>query len=253
MLKIAYCLYGQPRNLENGHKIISSFIAGYDVDFYYHTWTLNEENYFYSWSYRQISSEELKYDKNIIDKINTLYKPKAYISELSRVFEYENNESFINSLLFHNTNEFNKDKNKISNVFSNYYSKQQVRNLLKKTLENEKIDYDFVIISRFDMLREININLKFLDTKNKVYVSNLHNPRYIFSDAILIMNIENYLNILNVYDNLENLLNNNNVNELVNNYNEKFVFVPESLLFGNYLYYFKNLENIEYIDLPNFV
>ena len=252
MLKIAYCLYGQPRNLENGHKIISTFVANHDVDFYYHTWTLDENNFYsYSYSYRELNLEELRGDSNIISKINKLYNPKAYISELSRVFEYENNEKFKNSLLFKNTNEFNKDNNKISNVFSNYYSKQQVRNLLKETLENEKIDYDFVILSRFDMLKEINIDLSSLNTK-KVYVSNLHNPRYIFSDAILIMNIENYLEILNVYDNLENLLNNNTVNELVNSYNEKLVFVPESLLFGNYLYYFKNLKKIEYIDLPNF-
>lgn len=252
MLNIAYCLYGQPRNFEKGFEIISKFMEKYNVDFYYHTWTLKDENETYSHSsYRDINLEELKYDNKIIDKLNILYNPKAYISEVSKKINYNCYGDLKNSILFNNTNDFNKENNRISNLLSNYYSKQQVRNLLKDNCEKDNKKYDFVILSRFDMLKEININLNLLD-KKKVNVSNLHNPRKIFSDAILIMNQDNFLEILNVYENLNNLLNNKEVNDLVEKYNEKFVFVPESLLFGNYLYYFNNLDNIEYIDLPNF-
>uniref|UniRef100_A0A6C0DQ94 Uncharacterized protein n=1 Tax=viral metagenome TaxID=1070528 RepID=A0A6C0DQ94_9ZZZZ len=248
MLKIAYCLYGQPRNLEDGYNIISKFVENYNVDFYYHTWTLNHENEVYSHSnYRNIKIEEIKYDHDIINKINLLYKPKKYISELSKYFDYKN---FENSLIFNNLE--CKDTNRISNTFSNFYSKQKVRDLLNETLEKEKINYDLVIISRFDMLKEINIDLNLLD-KNKIYVSNIHNPRYIFSDAILIMNVDNFLNLMNAYNNLENLMSNNSLNDLINSYNEKLVFAPENILFANYLYYFKNFKDIEYIDLPNFV
>jgi hypothetical protein len=259
MKKIAYCLYGQPRNLEKGYKTISKFTENYDVDFYYHTWTLNNENEVYSHSfYRDVSFEELKYDGDIVNKINLLYKPKAYISEVSRTFEYENKEEFENSLIFKNTGfntdkntGFNSDKNKISNVFSHYYSKQKVRDLLNDTLEKEKIHYDLVIISRFDMLKEINVDLNLLDN-NKVYVSDIHKPRHIISDAILIMNVEKYLKIMNVYNNLKNLLNNHNLSNLTNSYNEIMGFCPENLLFANYLYYFNDLNNLEYINLPNF-
>ena len=47
MVKIAYCLYGQPRNLEEGYKTISKFVENYDVDFYYHTWVLENNNDLY--------------------------------------------------------------------------------------------------------------------------------------------------------------------------------------------------------------
>ena len=41
------------------------------------------------------------------------------------------------------------------NTFSNFYSKQCVRNLLYDTIQKEQINYDFVIICRFDFLNEI--------------------------------------------------------------------------------------------------
>ena len=42
---------------------------------------------------------------------------------------------------------------RISHTLSNFYSKQQVRNLLYDTLQKEKIEYDYVITSRFDFLK----------------------------------------------------------------------------------------------------
>lgn len=73
MVKIAYCLYGQPRNFIEGYKNIKKFVEKHDVDFYYHTWTLPDENMFYSHSgYRNIQKEELKCDKDIIKNINLL-------------------------------------------------------------------------------------------------------------------------------------------------------------------------------------
>lgn len=71
MVRIAYCLYGQPRNFTEGCKIIKKFVENHDVDFYYHTWTLPNEKTFYSHSeYRNIPKEDLKGDKDIITKIN---------------------------------------------------------------------------------------------------------------------------------------------------------------------------------------
>lgn len=253
MVKIAYCLYGQPRNLEKCYKIISKFVENYDVDFYYHTWVLENSNDLYVHSgYRNVDIEELKYDKNIVDKINSLYKPKAYLAESSKSFNHKIDNEFLNSIAYKNTDIFNKIGNRISNVFSNFYSKQQVRNLFYDTITKENKEYDFVITSRFDMLKEINVNLDTIDNK-KIYVSNIHSPRYIFSDAILILGVNNFLKLYDVYDNLHNLINNEQINKLINDYNEKLVIVAESLLFANYLFHFKNLDDVRYINLPNFM
>jgi hypothetical protein len=253
MVKIAYCLYGQPRNFLEGFKNIKKFVENYDVDFYYHTWTLSSENENYTHSqYRNVSIEELKYDKDIINKINLLYNPKAFLYEESRIFNFENDNSFVNSIAYSNTPDFNKINYRISNTLSNFYSKQQVRNLLCDTIDKYQLDYHFVITSRFDFLNEININLDNIENE-KIYVSNIYNPRYIFSDAILLSNVENYLKLFNLYDNLSNLINNKEINNLVESYNEKFIIVAESLLFANYLYIFKDFSKIEYINFPNFV
>jgi hypothetical protein len=252
MVKIAYCLYGQPRNYSEGFKNIKKFVGNYDVDFYYHTWTLSNENETYHTSeYRNVNVEYLKYDKDIINKINLLYKPKAFLHEESRFFNVEKSDFFLNSIAYLNTSEHNKKGFRISNTLSRYYSQQQVRNLLYETIEKEKISYDFVITSRFDFLNKININLDNIDNQ-KIYVSNILIPRYIFADAILILNVETFLKLFNLYDNLPNLINNEEVNSLVKSYNETLIIVNESLLFSNYLYHYKNITNVEYINLPDF-
>jgi hypothetical protein len=252
MTKIAYCLYGQPRNFNEGYKNIKKFVEKYDVDFYYHTWTLSKENSYYSHSeYRNIKNEELKCDKDIINKLNLLYNPKAYLCNEATYFDFTKYANFLNSIVYLNTSDSNKGE-KISNTFSNYYSKQQVRDLLYDTIQKQQIRYDFVIMCRFDFLNEINFDLTNINN-DKIYVSNIHRPRFIFSDAIILLNVDNFLKLFDLYNNLPNLINNSEINSLVNSYNEKFIFVAESLLFANYLYHFKNLNNIEYVNFPNFV
>jgi hypothetical protein len=247
MVKIAYCLYGQPRNYLEGSKNIKKLVDKYDVDFYYHTWTLSNENETYVTSeYRNISVDDLKYDKDIINKINLLYKPKAYLHENSRFFTIDSD-----NIAYSNTPDANRKDFRISNTLSRFYSNQQVRNLLYDTIKNEQIKYDFVITSRFDFLKEININLDDIDNE-KIYVGNIHLPRYIFPDAILLLNVDIFFKLFNLYDNLPNLINNKEVSSLVESYNESLMIVPESLLFCNYLYYFKDLTKVNYIKISDF-
>jgi len=251
MAKIAYCLYGQPRNFAEGYKNIEKFVEKYEVDFYYHTWTLSKENSYYSHSeYRNIKNEDLKSDKNIKNNLNLLYNPKAYVFNETTYFDFTKDDNFLNSIVYLNTLDKNKGE-RISHTLSNFYSKQQVRNLLYDTIQKEQISYDFVIICRFDFLNEINFDLTNIN-KDKIYVSDIHRPRFIFSDAILLLNVENFLKLFDLYNNLPNLINNSEINSIVNSYDEHFVFVAESLLLANYLYNFKNLNNIEYSNFPNF-
>ena len=254
MVKIAYCLSGQPRYFAEGYKNITKFVEKHDVDFYYHTWTLPNEETFYSHSgYRNIPREDLKSDKDIITKINSLYNPKAYIFEEAKTFDMEKDDDLVNGIAYLNTADINKGI-VLSSTISNIYSKQQVRNLLYNTLQKEKIDYDFVIISRFDFLKELNVNIDLNNIDNKkIYVSDIHKPRSIFSDAILLLGVENFFKLFNIYDNLHNLINNKTLDTLITNYNTKLVLVPEGLLFANYLYYFKDLTKIEYVNFPNFI
>lgn len=249
MVKIAYCLYGQPRNLAEGHRIISTFVEKYDVDFYYHTWTLPNEHVKYEHShYRHVKDTDLKYEANIIDKINVLYQPKTYAVDPSVTFTYTHSADFMNSIMYSNTE--HRNRLNISNALSQYYSKQKVRDLLYDEIRKTNVTYDFVICSRFDMLKPIFIDLHRLNP-HKVYVSDINLPRYIFSDAMVISNVDSFLNMFNVYNNLHNIINDTDLQRLVETYNEKFVFVPECLLFSNYLYYYKNTDNVEYINIPN--
>jgi len=254
MVRIAYCLYGQPRNFTEGYKNIKKFVEKHDVDFYYHTWTLPNENTYYSHSeWRNIPKEELKYDKDLIAKINSLYNPKAYLFEEAKVFDMEKNNDFVNSIAYSNTDKINKGI-KISHTISHIYSRQQVRNLLYNTLQKENIEYDFVISSRFDFLKEINVNIDLNNINNeKIYVSNIHKPRAIFSDSIILLSVENFFKLFNIYDNLHNLINNKTLATLITNNNDKLVLVSEGLMFANYLYYFNDIKTLEYVNFPNFI
>jgi len=250
MVLIAYCLYGQPRNLIEGSKNIKKFVENHNVDFYYHTWTLPNEITHYSHSeYRDVPKEDLEGDKDIITKINSIYNPKAYLFEESKHFYIDKNV-----IAYLNTAPVNKDI-RISHTLSQLYSKQQVRNLLYNTIEKENIKYDFVITCRFDFLNEINVNIDLNNIDNeKIYVSNIHKPRAIFSDAILLLSVENYFKLLNIYDNLCNLVNNKTLDyTLLFKYNEKLVLTPENLIFANYLYYFNDIKKLEYVNFPHFV
>lgn len=254
MVRIAYCLYGQPRNFTEGSKNIKKFVEKHDVDFYYHTWTLPNENTYYSHSeWRNIPKEDLKGDKDIITKINSVYNPKAYLFEEAKIFDMETNSNFVNSLAYSNTDKMNKGI-KLSHTLSHIYSKQQVRNLLYNTIQKEKIEYDFVISSRFDFLKEINLDIDLNNIDNqKIYVSNILKPRALFFDGIVLSSVENYFKIFNIYDNLDNLINNKALDTLISNYNDKLVLVSEGLMFANYLYYFKDIQTLKYVNFPNFI
>lgn len=121
-------------------------------------------------------------------------------------------------------------------------------------MQKEKIDYDFVIISRFDFLKELNVNIDLNNIDNKkIYVSNIHKPRALFFDGIVLSSVENYFKIFNIYDNLDNLINNKTLDTLISNYNDKLVLVSEGLMFANYLYYFKDIQTLKYVNFPNFI
>ena len=256
MVKIAVCLYGQPRNYSEGCKNIKKFVENHDVDFYYHTWILNSDTPYYRHSEnRHVNIEELKGDKDIITKLNLLYNPKAYVFEESKssYFDIKTKDEIIGSIAYSNTPAHHNEEFRISNTLSQLYSRQQVRNLLYNTLQKEKIDYDFIIMSRFDFLKEINVNINLNNIDStKIYVSDIHKPKSLFSDAILLLGVENFFKVFNIYDNLHNIINNKALDILCSTYNEAMGLTPESLLLANCLYYFNDIERLKYVNFPNF-
>jgi hypothetical protein len=256
-LKIAYCLYGQPRRLLEGYNNITSFLnrhSNISVDFFYHAWfkhlDSNSDQYYDVASYRNISETEKKIDPDIIKKINELYKPMKYNYDEPKIFN-DDSQIITQSAVYINSDEL--IKNNLNNLISQMYSRQQVRDLLLEYLEkNKSIKYDYVITSRFDFIKKIDIDLNNLDSKY-VYVSNINLPTKYIPDNFLISSQIVYLNMNNIYKNIEKFINIENNNKIIR-YIEKLEMNAEYMLFANYIYYYNDLSNIKYTNLiPNFI
>jgi hypothetical protein len=127
MKRIALCI----GNLaERGRRMEKAYLHGYNhikekildknenVDVFLHSW-----------------EPELK------DTLLELYKPKAYFFEDQKNFEDEYNECDLN-ITAHNS---------YSNLFSMFYSRYAVNNILKEYSKNNNIEYDWVIFCRYDL------------------------------------------------------------------------------------------------------
>jgi len=87
-MKIAVCLYGQPRNFEIGHKYLSNSLKDYEVDYFIHSWFDKSEVGKQLIKYSDKKGEVLDTIKeDTEDRILHLYKPKEYVIEKQRVFE----------------------------------------------------------------------------------------------------------------------------------------------------------------------
>lgn len=256
MKKVAYCLYGQPRNFEKAYQLLSETLLKQDiqVDFFYHTWHIDSsgETLYYE------TSPWINYDKSIlkisnynISKLNELYKPKAYIVEAPRTF---NADIYKDTLCYKNTIKHPSILKNIPNLLSQYYSRQKVRDLFEKYILETKTIYDIVITSRFDFLKEIKLNLTTIDT-SKIYTNSYHKAgnRILVNDNMFILYPENYLKLFDIYNNFDKLLNNDYISNILLKYGEEYIFNSENILLSFYFYIFKDLDNLVYTDLiPNF-
>ena len=259
-MKVAFCLYGQPRMIDIGYKYIQEFINRHkdiEFDFFYHTWYIEPTDgkiiYYDGAPWRnKPNSFELIIKKDIINRIDELYKPKAGYYENPRYFD---NSIVSQSLIYEKTINTCSEKviNNISNTLSCIYTCQKVRDILFDWIKKNNIKYDFVISSRFDFFNSININLHTLDS-SKLYTSSTHSPRDIIAGAnFYISNVDIFLNFFNTYNNIEVLKNNELIFNKINSFKELFIVNVEELITANYLYYYKNFDNIIKTNLiPNF-
>lgn len=142
-MKLALCLHGlsaginrkgHPIRFELGYEYIKKFILNsYDVDVFIHTW--NTENK---------------------EKLIEYYKPKKSI------FYGANNYNLVTK----NVVQANK---KIYSMLSNLYSYSEVDKLRQKYEEEEKMIYDCVIHTRFDIFLNIKKGFEYYDM-DKFYI-----------------------------------------------------------------------------------
>lgn len=152
-MKIALCLSGQPRYIDEGYKhIYKHIIKVYNPDIFVHTWW--DKTYIgkkFSFS-PHASDRSGKWDNNTISYIMDKYNPTKIKIEKQKQFDV----SLYEGANFSNSSPFNN--------MSMYYSLYQ-SNLLKKEYETDNnFLYDVVIRCRFDITFDIfNFNINELD------------------------------------------------------------------------------------------
>lgn len=244
-MKIAWCLYGQPRNFEDGYNNINKFINNennkkHKFDFYLHCWFDKKfVNKYYTHSYRNISLNDLLITANTDTRILELYKPIDFIFEEPKIFNSEYLKDTIVDINTHNQ----IIKNNYSNVLSSLYSKYKVCEILNKHIHDTN-NYDLIISTRFDYLNEFIIDIETLD-KSKLNIICLDESRIIINDSFIITNLAIFNKYSNTINNLHKLINNKYIIDKCNNYSKSVEFVPENILLMNLLYYYDNsIENI---------
>ena len=142
-MKVAICLYGQPRLYELGYKNISNFIksnSDVEFDFFFHTYYSDElvGTYYECSNWRQINRDELLIKANIINTLIELYKPIDYMYEKPIDKSYYDNLNIEKSLMFLLSKNSVKNSN-YNNTISNIYSKYRVSSIFEKySINNRK-------------------------------------------------------------------------------------------------------------------
>ena len=170
-MKVALVFFGQPRFIhnQNPYKSNKEFILDrYETDVYCHAWFSEKDSeYDYScWS----TLKECPIEKDSIDVINDLYKPKKLKVEEPRKFSFS--EETLSELdriskKINKSHIFTKDT--YSNVLSQAYSIESALNLI-----DDPDQYDFIILSRYDNQIFDLPDLKSLENQH-MYTSNIHN------------------------------------------------------------------------------
>jgi hypothetical protein len=237
-MKVAWCLRGQPRDVLAGYSTIKSFIDKHPsihFDFFCHTWHSSDKSYIYPVSsYRSIVP--IPQGLDIIKSIDTLYTPVEHYVQEPIDFDVSD---IIPSLAVHNMSNINIIN--IKNTISNLYSQNKIRDILYEYVNRSGVLYDFVISSRYDLLKPITIDLRTLEF-GKIYCANMHSPRRVLIENIYILTMSIFFEVCSIYKNLKSIINSREIEQKLQACGEYLHFVPETLMTAS-LHYFN------YIDL----
>jgi hypothetical protein len=154
-MKIALCLSGQPRYLEEGFYFIQKYLLSkYKIDVFIHTWW-DEDDINKNFKFTNIKRNGT-YDPESLKKIEEFYSPKKMMVEPQIIFE-----SF---------EEVNYGGLHPISVPSSFYSLMKSNDLKKEYEKNNKFKYDVVIRCRFDIvINNFGLDLEKLNL-DKIYV-----------------------------------------------------------------------------------
>ena len=249
-MKVACVLFGQPRDYMTGYNTITKYFkdqSGVEVEYFYHCWTLNEgESYCTSPWREDIDPNTLIYDNNTEEHIKSLYNPVSY--------EYENQSKvffditpLIRTVPFRNTYEQQIDN--IDNTLHQLYSRNRVRNLLDKYIEDTKIEYDYVLFTRFDIDKIPKLDLSKID-KSIMYVQDAEHHHGYFKDYVFFIPTNVFLKVFDVFDKLKDIVEDPQLIYKMKSLEQHIEINPESLFYAKYHLEFDNLDKVKFID-PN--
>ena len=191
-MKIAICLHGLasgtndtgvPVSFEESIPLIKeNIVSGYDVDFFFHTWSQDSE-----------------------DSLKESYEPKSYETEEQLIFEHPFKPDAEKGAYSSFSPEI---QIKMQSVYSRWYSFAKSIKIKKDYEKEHNLKYDFVFATRFDMLfYDKFINFESLDP-SKFYISNWWQNRYHFgyNDPWFFSSSENIDSIAGIYGKLDGYL-----------------------------------------------
>jgi hypothetical protein len=188
-MKIALCLSGQPRYLNEGYAgIYKNILSKYSPDIFVHTWWDNSmKNKKMDLSSSLSYNRTYYWEKNTLDLIESLYSPKVLFHQKQLEFETHSNVNY----------EFCTP----NNVHSMFYSIERSNELKKNYEIKNNFVYDAVIRCRFDtQFNKFDINLLNIDL-NYINCDNLSHG--FPNDQFAISTSENMNRYSSVYSNLE--------------------------------------------------
>lgn len=168
-MKNAILFFGQPRYVKNQQvqKCYLDLIKKYDCDVFCHTWFSEKEQEYSCSTWSNII--DCKVEKDSVEVIKNVYKPKILLEEASRSFSFCGDlEKFINNKFTNKSSHFN-EKN-YNNIISQLYSIEQVSKIFCSS-DIEK--YKFIILTRFDTILT-DIPDLYISDENKFYIQNNH-------------------------------------------------------------------------------
>jgi len=146
-MKIAVCLFGQPRFFSKGLESLKNAFSKFDVDYFTHLW-FDPENLTFDNKNSVGSIDTFTFSENTAEEIISLINPKKYIFEKQKVFvpelDYDSRS---------------KTHMPAKNFMSVLYSTKQVGKLLSKHIEETSEKYDFVFFTRTDIFLSPNNDL----------------------------------------------------------------------------------------------
>lgn len=246
-MKVAFCLYGQPRLAQRGHENIAAFVrrqhADVSFDFFFHVWHDPNKTHYDASPWRKIPDNELCIDKDLIPFLLDAYRPVMWEMESPKTLDMNGIEK---SILFQRSNV--PQKRNVNNTLSQLYSRQCVRNLV---LQSNNI-YDMIVTSRFDFLNPVEVDLQTLDP-SKIYVSDLHVPRKVFPDNFFISNPTIFFSMFNSFTDLPNMMNDQALHQTMQALGEQADLGVESILFASFLKHFSPEDKVVYTrEIPDF-